>query len=434
MLRFAAFMKITRSIKLFEKAQHLIPGGVNSPVRAFRSVGGQPRFITRAKGARLYDLDGNTYIDYVLSWGPMILGHASPTVVSAIKNAAERGTSYGAPTELEVELAAQIRDAFPSMEKSRLVSSGTEAVMSAIRVARGFTKRDGVLKFEGCYHGHSDYLLAKAGSGLTTLGIPDSLGVPADFAKHTLTAPYNDIRTVQRILRDRGKDLACIIVEPVAGNMGVVPPAPDFLPALRQLATDHDILLIFDEVISGFRVHYGGAQALYGVTPDLTVLGKIIGGGLPVGAYGGRRDIMDLIAPAGPVYQAGTLSGNPLAVTAGLATLKQLRAKNLYKQLEERSAALARGLADEAKRAGIALTQTRVGSMLTSFFTQEPVVDWNSAKKADTKRYGLFFHGMLEQGIYLAPSQFEAAFLSTAHTSADIEKTIRAARVAFKSL
>jgi glutamate-1-semialdehyde 2,1-aminomutase len=434
MLRFAAFMKITRSIKLFEKAQHLIPGGVNSPVRAFRSVGGQPRFITRAKGARLYDLDGNTYIDYVLSWGPMILGHASPTVVSAIKNAAERGTSYGAPTELEVELAAQIRDAFPSMEKSRLVSSGTEAVMSAIRVARGFTKRDGVLKFEGCYHGHSDYLLAKAGSGLTTLGIPDSLGVPADFAKHTLTAPYNDIRTVQRILRDRGKDLACIIVEPVAGNMGVVPPAPDFLPALRQLATDHDILLIFDEVISGFRVHYGGAQALYGVTPDLTVLGKIIGGGLPVGAYGGRSDIMDLIAPAGPVYQAGTLSGNPLAVTAGLATLKQLRAKNLYKQLEERSAALARGLADEAKRAGIALTQTRVGSMLTSFFTQEPVVDWNSAKKADTKRYGLFFHGMLEQGIYLAPSQFEAAFLSTAHTSADIEKTIRAARVAFKSL
>jgi glutamate-1-semialdehyde 2,1-aminomutase len=427
-------MKITRSIKLFEKAQHLIPGGVNSPVRAFRSVGGQPRFITRAKGARLYDLDGNTYIDYVLSWGPMILGHASPTVVSAIKNAAERGTSYGAPTELEVELADQIRDAFPSMEKSRLVSSGTEAVMSAIRVARGFTKRDGVLKFEGCYHGHSDYLLAKAGSGLTTLGIPDSLGVPADFAKHTLTAPYNDIRTVQRILRDRGKDLACIIVEPVAGNMGVVPPAPDFLPALRQLATDHDILLIFDEVISGFRVHYGGAQALYGVTPDLTVLGKIIGGGLPVGAYGGRRDIMDLIAPAGPVYQAGTLSGNPLAVTAGLATLKQLRAKNLYKQLEERSAALARGLADEAKRAGIALTQTRVGSMLTSFFTQEPVIDWNSAKKSDTKRYGLFFHGMLEQGIYLAPSQFEAAFLSTAHTSADIEKTIRAARVAFKSL
>ncbi len=427
-------MKITRSIKLFERAQHLIPGGVNSPVRAFRSVGGQPRFIKRAKGAKLYDVDGNAYIDYVLSWGPMILGHASPPVVTAIKKAAAHGTSYGAPTELEVELAGQIRDAFPSMEKSRLVSSGTEAVMSAIRVARAFTKRDGILKFEGCYHGHSDYLLAKAGSGLATLGIPDSMGVPADFAKHTLTAPYNDIRSVQQILRERGKDLACVIVEPIAGNMGVVPPAADFLPALRQLTTDYDVLLIFDEVISGFRVHYGGAQALYGVTPDLTVLGKIIGGGLPVGAYGGRRDLMDLIAPAGPVYQAGTLSGNPLAVAAGLATLKQLRAKNLYKRLEERSAALARGLADEAKRAGIAVTHTRVGSMLTSFFTQEPVVDWNSAKRSDTKRYGQFFHLMLEQGIYLAPSQFEASFLSTAHTSADIEKTIRAAREAFKSL
>jgi glutamate-1-semialdehyde 2,1-aminomutase len=427
-------MKIPRSIKLFERAQHLIPGGVNSPVRAFRSVGGQPRFIKRAKGARLYDLDGNAYIDYVLSWGPMILGHASPPVVTAIKNAAGHGTSYGAPTELEVQLADQISEAFPSMEKSRLVSSGTEAVMSAIRVARGFTKRDGVLKFEGCYHGHSDYLLAKAGSGLATLGIPDSLGVPADFAKHTLTVPYNNIRAVQQVLRDRGKDLACVIVEPVAGNMGVVPPAPEFLPALRRLTIDHDIVLIFDEVISGFRVHYGGAQALYGITPDLTVLGKIIGGGLPVGAYGGRKEIMDLIAPSGPVYQAGTLSGNPLAVSAGLATLKQLRARNLYKQLEERSAALARGLAHEAKQAGIALTQTRVGSMLTAFFTEGPVVDWDSAKRSDTKRYGQFFHRMLEQGIYLAPSQFEATFLSTAHTSVDIEKTIKAARAAFRSL
>jgi glutamate-1-semialdehyde 2,1-aminomutase len=434
MLGCAAIMKITRSIKLFDEAQHLIPGGVNSPVRAFRSVGGQPRFIKRAKGARLYDLDGNAYIDYVLSWGPMILGHASPSVIRAIRTAAAQGTSFGAPTELEVEMARHIRDAFPSMEKIRLVSSGTEAVMSAIRVARGFTKRDDVLKFEGCYHGHSDYLLAKAGSGLATLGIPDSLGVPADFAKHTLTAPYNDIRTVQQIVKERGKQLACIIVEPIAGNMGVVPPAPDFLPALRQLTSDHDIVLIFDEVISGFRVHYGGAQALYGVTPDLTVLGKIIGGGLPVGAYGGRHDIMDLIAPAGPVYQAGTLSGNPLAVTAGLATLKQLRAKNLYKQLEARSAALAAGIGVEAKRAGIPLTQTRVGSMLTSFFTSEPVVDWTSAKRSDVNRYGQFFHRMLEQGIYLAPSQFEAAFLSTTHTSADIEKTLRAARAAFKSL
>lgn len=427
-------MKISRSIKLFAEAQQLIPGGVNSPVRAFRSVGGQPRFIKRAKGARLYDLDGNTYIDYVLSWGPMILGHAPAPVINAIKKAAGQGTSYGAPTELEVELARQIRHAFPSMEKIRLVSSGTEAVMSAIRVARGFTRRDSILKFEGCYHGHSDYLLAKAGSGLATLGIPDSLGVPADFAKHTLTAPYNDIRTVQRIVKERGSQLACIILEPIAGNMGVVPPAPDFLQALRQLTIEHDILLIFDEVISGFRVSYGGAQDLYRIKPDLTVLGKIIGGGLPVGAYGGRKEIMDLIAPSGPVYQAGTLSGNPLAVTAGLATLKQLRAKGVYQKLEELSAALAKGVGEAAKKAGIPITQTRVGSMLTSFFTAGPIVDWNSAKLSDTKRYGQFFHKMLNQGVYLAPSQFEAAFLSTAHSSADIEKTIRAAHAAFKSL
>lgn len=427
-------MKISRSIKLFAEAQQLIPGGVNSPVRAFRSVGGQPRFIKRAKGARLYDLDGNTYIDYVLSWGPMILGHAPTPVINAIKKAAGQGTSYGAPTELEVDLARQIRHAFPSMEKIRLVSSGTEAVMSAIRVARGFTRRDSILKFEGCYHGHSDYLLAKAGSGLATLGIPDSLGVPADFAKHTLTAPYNDIRTVQRIVKERGSQLACIILEPIAGNMGVVPPAPDFLQALRQLTIEHDILLIFDEVISGFRVSYGGAQDLYGIKPDLTVLGKIIGGGLPVGAYGGRKEIMDLIAPSGPVYQAGTLSGNPLAVTAGLATLKQLRARGIYQELEELSAALAKGVGEAAKKAGIPITQTRVGSMLTSFFTAGPIVDWNSAKLSDTKRYGQFFHKMLNQGVYLAPSQFEATFLSTAHTSVDIEKTIRAAHAAFKSL
>ncbi len=427
-------MKISRSIKLFAEAQQLIPGGVNSPVRAFRSVGGQPRFMKRAKGARLYDLDGNTYIDYVLSWGPMILGHAPTPVINAIKKAAGQGTSYGAPTELEVDLARQIRHAFPSMEKIRLVSSGTEAVMSAIRVARGFTRRDSILKFEGCYHGHSDYLLEKAGSGLATLGIPDSLGVPADFAKHTLTAPYNDIRTVQRIVKERGSQLACIILEPIAGNMGVVPPAPDFLQALRQLTIEHDILLIFDEVISGFRVSYGGAQDLYGIKPDLTVLGKIIGGGLPVGAYGGRKEIMDLIAPSGPVYQAGTLSGNPLAVTAGLATLKQLRARGIYQELEELSAALAKGVGEAAKKAGIPITQTRVGSMLTSFFTAGPIVDWNSAKLSDTKRYGQFFHKMLNQGVYLAPSQFEATFLSTAHTSVDIEKTIRAAHAAFKSL
>jgi glutamate-1-semialdehyde 2,1-aminomutase len=427
-------MRISRSTKLFTEAQQLIPGGVNSPVRAFRSVGGQPRFIARAKGSRLYDVDRNVYIDYVLSWGPMILGHAPSAVITAIKSAAGRGTSYGAPTELEVSLAREIRNAFPSMEKIRLVSSGTEAVMSAIRVARGFTKRTGVMKFEGCYHGHGDYLLAKAGSGLATLGIPDSPGVPEDFAKHTLTAPYNDIRTVQQLIKANRDQLACIIVEPIAGNMGVVPPVPDFLAALRQLTSDHDILLIFDEVISGFRVGYGGAQALYRITPDLTVLGKIIGGGLPVGAYGGRKEIMDLIAPVGPVYQAGTLSGNPLAVTAGLATLKQLRVKGVYKKLEERSAALAKGIGEAAKKAGIPVTQTRVGSMLTTFFTPGPVVDWNTAKQSDTKRYGRFFHHMLEQGVYLAPSQFEAAFLSTAHSTADIEKTIRAAHAAFKKL
>ncbi len=427
-------MNTSRSARLFSEAQQLIPGGVNSPVRAFRSVGGQPRFIARAKGSRLYDVDGNTYVDYVLSWGPMILGHAPAPVISAIRKAAGNGTSYGAPTELEVALARMIREAFPSMEKVRLVSSGTEAVMSAIRVARGFTKRDSILKFEGCYHGHSDYLLAKAGSGLATLGIPDSPGVPADFAKHTLTAPYNDIDAVKQLIAEHHHQLACIILEPIAGNMGVVPPAPDFLSALRRLTAEHDILLIFDEVISGFRVNYGGAQALYGIKPDLTVLGKIIGGGLPVGAYGGRKEIMDLIAPSGPVYQAGTLSGNPLAVTAGIATLKQLSAKGVYKKLEEKSAALAKGIGDAAKKAGIPLTQTRVGSMLTSFFTSGPVRDWNTVRQSDTKRYGQFFHKMLEQGIYLAPSQFEAAFLSTTHTSADIEKTIRAAHAAFKTL
>ncbi|PHX91075.1 MAG: glutamate-1-semialdehyde-2,1-aminomutase [Nitrospirae bacterium] len=427
-------MKTTRSAKLFADAQQLIPGGVNSPVRAFLSVGGAPRFIKRAKGARLYDVDGNSYIDYILSWGPMILGHAAPAIIRTIKKAAANGTSYGAPTELEVTLARMINQAFPSMEKVRLVSSGTEAVMSAIRVARGFTKRDNILKFDGCYHGHGDYLLAKAGSGLATLGIPDSLGVPADFAKHTLTVPYNDIRAVQQIIKEQRNTLACIIVEPIAGNMGVVPPAQDFLRTLRRLTAENDILLIFDEVMSGFRVTYGGAQTLYGITPDLTVLGKIIGGGLPVGAYGGRKEIMNLIAPSGPVYQAGTLSGNPLAVSAGIETLKQLKVRGVYKKLEEKSAALAEGIGQAAKKAGIPLTQTRVGSMLGAFFTSGAVVDWNTAKLSDTKRYGQFFHKMLEQGIYLAPSQFEAAFLSTAHSTSDIEKTIKAAHAAFKSL
>ena len=430
----APVMKTLRSANLFAHAQQLIPGGVNSPVRAFRSVGGQPRFIQRAQGSRLCDVDGNTYIDYVLSWGPMILGHAPTTVITAIKKAAANGTSYGAPTELEITLARMIHDALPSMEKLRLVSSGTEAVMSAIRAARAFTKRDAVLKFDGCYHGHSDYLLAKAGSGVATLGIPDSPGIPADFAKHTLTAPYNNIEAVRQIIHEHRDKLACIILEPIAGNMGVVPPAPDFLPSLRRLTEENGILLIFDEVISGFRVTYGGAQTLYGVTPDLTVLGKIIGGGLPVGAYGGRGEIMDLIAPSGPVYQAGTLSGNPLAVSAGIATLKALKARGIYKRLEERSAALAKGMGEAAKKTGVSFTQTRVGSMLGGFFTSRPVLDWDTAKQSDTKRYGIFFHMMLEQGVYLAPSQFEATFLSTAHASADIERTVRAAHIAFTGL
>jgi glutamate-1-semialdehyde 2,1-aminomutase len=379
-------------------------------------------------------VDGNSFIDYVLSWGPMILGHAPAAVIKAISRAATKGTSYGAPTEPEVQLARLICEAIPSMEQVRLVSSGTEAVMSAIRLARAFTKRDAILKFEGCYHGHSDYLLAKAGSGMATLGIPDSPGVPADFARHTITAPYNDIKTVQRVVESHRGELACVIVEPVAGNMGVVPPGDDFLPALRELTSQHGTLLVFDEVITGFRVHYGGAQTLYGVTPDLTCLGKIIGGGLPVGAYGGSRRIMGLIAPAGPVYQAGTLSGNPLAVSAGIETLKRLRTKGLYQQLEQRASALATGLSEAARKANVPLTLTRVGSMMSGFFTRGPVVDYASAKQADTQAYSKFFHRMLQGGIYLAPSQFEAAFLSTAHTAADIEATLKAARSALKQL
>lgn len=427
-------MKTAVSQKLFIEAQRYIPGGVNSPVRAFRSVGGLPLFIKRAKGSRLYDADGNSFIDYVLSWGPMILGHALAPVIKAVARAAANGTSYGAPTELEVRLARMITDAVPSMQQVRLVSSGTEAVMSAIRLARAYTKRDAILKFEGCYHGHSDYLLAKAGSGLATLGIPDCLGVPADFTRHTLTVPYNDIKTAQRLIQKHHRELACVIVEPIAGNMGVVPPGNDFLPCLRELTKTHGILLLFDEVITGFRVHYGGAQTLYGVMPDLTCLGKIIGGGLPVGAYGGRREIMQWIAPAGPVYQAGTLSGNPLAVTAGLETLKRLQAPGLYRQLDQRAAELAEGLGAAAKKAGVPLTQTRVGSMLGMFLTKGPVVDYASAKQSDTRAYAKFFHRMLETGVYFAPSQFEAAFLSTAHTATDVEKTILAARTAFKNL
>lgn len=427
-------MKTTRSRALFQRANAFIPGGVNSPVRAFHSVGGDPLFIKQAKGIQLEDVDGNKFLDYVLSWGPMILGHANSQVLKAIVSATKRGTSYGASCEGEVELAQLIVKTVPSIEQVRLVSSGTEAVMSAIRLARAYTKRDSILKFEGCYHGHADHLLVKAGSGVATLGIPDSPGVPESFARHTLTAPFNDIKATEKLIHKHAQNLGAIIVEPIAGNMGVIPPSDEFLPWLRMITQKYDILLIFDEVITGFRVHIGGAQGLYKVLPDLTCLGKIIGGGLPIGAYGGRKDIMEMIAPAGPVYQAGTLSGNPVAVAAGLETIKLLKRPGVYKDLEKRSKELAEGLGEAAKKARIPYYQTRVGSMLGGFFAEGPVTDYESAKQSDTARYAKFFHGMLEQGVYFAPSQFEAAFLSTAHTSTHIRQTITAAREAFASL
>src|SRR5881296_2092896 len=425
---------MSESKRLLDAASRLIPGGVNSPVRAFRAVGGAPPFIARGEGSRIVDVDGRSYVDFVGSWGPLILGHAAAAVVQAVTDAARRGTSYGAPTALEVEMAEAVTAAYPSMEMVRLVSSGTEAGMSAIRVARGFTGRDVIVKFDGCYHGHADSLLVKAGSGGATFGIPDSKGVPAALAALTLTVAFNDLPAVRDLFRARGDAIAAVIVEPVAGNMGVVPPASGFLEGLREVTRAHGALLIFDEVITGFRVAYGGAQEKYGVQPDLTCLGKIIGGGLPVGAYGGRREIMGLVAPAGPVYQAGTLSGNPLAVTAGIETLTKLQAPGVYKKLEQRAAELAEGLGAAAKKAGVPLTQTRVGSMLGVFFTKGPVVDYASAKRSDTQVYAKFFHQMLEKGIYFAPSQFEAAFLSTAHTSEDIEHTIKRADAVFKTL
>lgn len=425
-------MKNDKSLELFEAAQKLMPGGVNSPVRAFKAVGGHPIFIDRASGCLMYDADGNEYIDYVLSWGPMIAGHTHPKVTKALIEAVTKGTSFGAPTALEIELTQMVRDAFPSMELIRLVNSGTEATMSAIRLARAFTGRDKILKFEGCYHGHADCLLVKAGSGVATLGIPDSPGVPADFAKNTLTAPFNNFDAVKMIMENNGSDIACIIVEPVPGNMGVVPSADGFLRMLREIATQYGALLIFDEVMSGFRVAYGGAQELYGITPDLTCLGKIIGGGLPVGAYGGRKNIMEKIAPSGPVYQAGTLSGNPLAMTAGIETLKILSQPGTYERLNRLSEQLSKGFGDAAKSAGATVYNTGVGSMVCTFFTEGPVTDYESAKKSDTAAFGRFFLAMLEEGIYLAPSQFEAIFLSIAHTEEHIEKTIRAANKAFR--
>jgi glutamate-1-semialdehyde 2,1-aminomutase len=423
-----------RSRKLFEEAKKHMPGGVNSPVRAFKSVGGDPLFIKKARGSKLYDADGKAYIDYVLSWGPMILGHAHPKVTAALKKALSDGTSFGAPTELEITLAKMVKKAFPSVEMLRMVSSGTEATMAAIRAARGFTGRDGILKFDGCYHGHADSLLVKAGSGVATFGLPDSPGVPAGLARHTLTVAYNDLAAVREVASREGERIACIIVEPVAGNMGCVPPEPGFLPGLRQVCDRYGIVLILDEVMTGFRVAFGGAQQLYGVKPDLTCLGKVIGGGLPVGCYGGKRDIMEKIAPLGPVYQAGTLSGNPIAMTAGIETLKLLSKPGVYKTLEKTSARLEQGLSAAAREAGIPVTLNRVGSMFTAFFTDQPVRDFAGAKTADTARFGRFFRSMLDQGVNLAPSQFEAAFVSLAHTSADVARTVEAARKALKGL
>ncbi len=425
---------MTDSKSLFEQAARLIPGGVNSPVRAFRAVGGEPFFVARGEGARIWDVDGRAYLDFLGSWGPLILGHAPRPVVEAIAEAATRGTSYGAPTPLEVEMAAAIVSAYPSIELVRLVSSGTEAAMSAIRLARGATGRLLLLKFDGCYHGHADSLLVKAGSGGATFSIPDSAGVPGPLAELTLTAPFNDLDAVKALFGARGGEIAAVIVEPVAGNMGVVPPRAGFLEGLREITRAHGALLIFDEVITGFRVAYGGAQALYGVRPDLTCLGKIIGGGLPVGAYGGLRSLMSHVAPLGSVYQAGTLSGNPLAVAAGLATLRQLRDPGVYATLEARAAQFERGLRLAAEKASIPVTVNRVGSMLTAFFCDGPVTDYASAKRADTTRYARFFHAMLGRGVFLAPSQFEAAFVSLAHSEADIEHAARAAAAALASI
>lgn len=415
-------MNTAKSDALFARALKLIPGGVNSPVRAFRSVGGTPRFIARGEGSRLFDVDGNEYIDYVCSWGPLILGHRPKQVTEALAAVLDIGTSFGAPTGREADLAEEIIACVPSIEMVRLVNSGTEATMSALRVARGFTGRDLTIKFEGCYHGHVDSLLVKAGSGMATLGIADTAGVPDAFAKTTIALPYNSISAVEQAFAERGDQIACVIVEPVVGNMGCVPPAPGFLEAIRELTTRHGALFIFDEVMTGFRVALGGAQERFGIKPDLTTLGKIIGGGLPLAAYGGRADIMAKVAPSGPIYQAGTLSGNPLAVTAGLAMVRHLRSHpEVYDRIEKLTAQLC---ANPPK----GVTVNRVGSMFTFFFTDQPVTDWESAARSDKERFGRFFHHMLERGVYLAPSQFEAGFVSAAHTEDDILSTASAAR------
>jgi glutamate-1-semialdehyde 2,1-aminomutase len=418
---------MTKSKRLWMQAQRVMPGGVNSPVRAFKGVGGAPIFVRNGKGSHIWDVDGNEYIDYVCSWGPLILGHAHKEVVARLRKAAAEGTSFGIPTEKESLLAKMIIRAFPSIEMVRLVNSGTEAVMSAIRLARAYTNRSLVVKFEGCYHGHTDGLLVKAGSGAATLGVPTSPGVPEQYASCTMTLPYNDLEAAAAACKEHGHEIACFIVEPIAGNMGVVPPEEGYLAGLRELTEKHGILLIFDEIITGFRLAYGGAQTLFKIKPDLTTLGKIIGGGLPVGAYGGRAEIMEKMAPAGPVYQAGTLSGNPLAVEAGLATLEALARPGTYQKLDKLGARLGEGLIKAAQMAGIPSYHTRIGSMLCMFFSDEPVRNFEDALKCDTGRYAKYFHEMLKRGIYLAPSQFEATFLSLAHTEKDINATIRAA-------
>jgi glutamate-1-semialdehyde 2,1-aminomutase len=427
-------LNVEKSRALFAEAVTLLPGGVDSPVRAFKAVGGEPLFIERGEGPWLFDVDGNRYIDYVLSWGPLVLGHCHPRVLSALAQAASRGTSFGAPSPLELDLARLVRGLMPSVELIRFVNSGTEAVMSALRLARAYTGRDKIVKFSGGYHGHADMLLVQAGSGAATLGLPDSPGVPAAVTADTLSCAYNDLTAVEEIFaRHRGK-IAAVIVEPVAGNMGVVLPDPGFLPGLRAVTKSEGALLVFDEVMTGFRVHLGGAQALFGVTPDLSVLGKVIGGGLPVGAYGGRRDIMSMVAPAGPVYQAGTLSGNPLAMSAGIATLQELSLPGAWARLESVTRELAEGLSGAARDAGVPLQVSRAGSMFGAFFSDGPVKDWESAKRSDTARFSRYFRRMLEEGVYLAPSQFEAGFVSTAHGPAEIAATLKAAEIALAGL
>ena len=423
-------MKTDLSQKLFARARELFPGGVNSPVRAFKGVGGTPLFMARGRGSRMWDVDGNEVLDYVGSWGPLILGHCHPEVMRQVQEAMKAGSSFGAPSPREIALAELVRERMPWIERMRFVSSGTEATTAAIRLARGFTGRDDLLKFDGCYHGAGDSLLVKAGSGVETLGLPDSPGVPADLARHTLTLPWNDLPAVERLFAERGDGVAAVITEPVVGNMGVLVPRPGFLQGLSEVCRRRGALLIVDEVMTGFRLAPGGACGLYGVRPDLVTFGKVIGGGLPVGAFGGRAEVMDRIAPEGPIYQAGTLSGNPMAMAAGKATLEELDPR-AYERLEETSARLARGLAEQARRAGLPVQVNRVGSMLTVFFASDPVFDAASARRSDARRFGRFFHAMLERGVYLPPSQFEAAFVSLAHSDDDVERTIDAAGPAF---